>query len=193
MSTEAMRQQQLYENWLKRDTWLLRDEAVPLLLGLDPTSADPAHSGIAGLWETVRVAVEEGELAVYNRQAPAGSWSVAPAAVYRWANRKALSLPAPFSELMEFILQTVKQDEAAHTEADSGHSFNVDNENILGAALAVINAFPEDCLKFGGGIDIHRTIALMDQYAVDLFGQDDMSYTYERIYDLLKIWIGRIR
>lgn len=192
ISTEDMQQQLLYEYWLKRDTWLLRDEAVPLLLGLDPARIELTATDITELWEQARSAAEEGELAVYNRQAPVESWSVAPEVVYRWAGNREIALPDPFSSLMEFILKTVQKDESVRIQDDSeAVSFNAGNEVILGAALAVINAFPELCRKGDGSIDIRATILKMHEHAGVLFGSEEPELTYERIYDLLKNWTGK--
>lgn len=192
-NSEDQRQQLLYEYWLKRDTWLLRDEAVPLLLGHDPAQAEERDPEITELWEEVRLSVEEGELAVYNRQAPIESWSVAPETIYRWAGNREIVLPDPFSALMEFILKTVKKDESVRIQDDNeAVSFNAENEIILGAALAVVNAFPRTCRKEDGSIDIRGTILQMHDHAGTLFGTDSPDFTYERIYDLLKNWTGKI-
>lgn len=191
---KAMQQQLLYEYWLKRDTWLLRDEAAPLLLGLDPAQVDRNAPDISELWEKMRLSVEQGHLAVYNRQAPVDSWSVAPDVIYRWAGNRDISLPEPFSILMEFILKTVKKDESVHVNDDNeALSFNAENEIILGAALAVVNAFPDACSKKDGGIDIRATVLQMHEHAEILFGVEEPEFSYERIYDLLKNWTGKLK
>lgn len=192
--TDDLQQQLLYEYWLKRDTWSLCREAVPLLLGYDPDSTDPESSGVAVLRDKVQAAAEEGELSIYNRQGPLETWAVAPAVIYRWATRRGMILPAPFTALMEFIMKTVKWDEAGTTEADdAGLSFSAENEIILGAALAVQNAFPDKCRNADGGIDIRSTIIQMDREAQALFGREELGFTYERVYDLLKNWLDKIR
>lgn len=193
INTEDMQQQLLYEYWLKRDTWLLRDEAVPLLLGLDPARIERTASDITELWEQARSAAEEGELAVYNRQAPVENWSVAPEVIYRWAGNREIPIPEPFSSLMEFILKTVQKDESVRIQDDNeAVSFNAGNEIILGSALAVINAFPELCRKGDGSIDIRATILKMHEHAGVLFGSEEPEFTYERIYDLLKNWTAKL-
>lgn len=194
INSEDLQQQLLYEYWLKRDTWLLRDEAVPLLLGHDPTQTDHNAPEITELWEKVRLSAEEGELVVYNRQAPLETWSVTPAGLYRWAGNRDIALPEPFSALMEFILQTVKKDESVRMqEGNEALSFNAENEIILGAALAVVNAFPRACRKEDGSIDIRGTILQLHEHAATLFGSEDPGFTYERIYDLLKNWTDKLR
>lgn len=194
IDNEDLRQQLLYEYWFKRDTWLLRREAVPLLLGLDPERVDHNEPEIAGLWETIRQSVEEGSLTVFNRQAPVESWSVTPEAVYRWAGDRAMPLPEPFSSLMEFILKTVKkEDSVRQTENHEAESFNEENETILGAALAVINAFPEACRKKDGSIDVRKTILQINDHANVLLGREDLGFTYERVYDLLKNRTDKLR
>lgn len=192
MRTDEMQQQLLYEYWLKRDTWSLRDEAVPLLLGLDPASADPEEPAVQETWDSVKSDVKENRLSIYNRQAPADSWSVAPAVIYRWASENNIPLPAPFSELMEFILQAVKREGQSDVMEDEGSRFNAENESILGAALALINRFPDACFESDGGIDIHKTIILMKEHATDLFGTPGPEFSYERVYDLLKRWADRL-
>ena len=37
---EKLSQQLFYEKWSTRDEWLLKDEAIPLVLGLDPEQTE---------------------------------------------------------------------------------------------------------------------------------------------------------
>lgn len=186
---DDLAQQKLYEKWLKKERWRLRDEAVPLLAGVDP-EAPEGSAALDGLWRQLENAVRGGGLAVEDADAAPETWTAAPAAVYRWAVAAGLGVPEPFRALMEFILQAVQTqpvDEAADPSA-----FHAGNEDLLGAALSVLAAFPEQCRRRNGGVDIRKVIVLMHEHAPQLFGAGELPYSYERAHDLLQARIKRL-
>ena len=46
---DRVRLQRLYEKWVVKETWLLHDEAIPLLLAIDPTPV-----WISGRWANMQ-------------------------------------------------------------------------------------------------------------------------------------------
>ena len=183
-------QQKLYEKWLKEDRWLLYSQALPLLSGLDPEATKGPVA--EDLWEKMAAAVTNAELVVEDAGAAPEQWVASPRAVYRWAASSGTAVPEPFRILMEFILQTVPAETSSRARGNVEADFHTDNEKILGAALSVLCAYPEQCLARDGNFDIRKIIILMHEHAGELFGTDGLEYSYERVHDLLKSRIKKL-
>jgi hypothetical protein len=188
---DELAQQKLYETWLKKDHWRLRDEAVPLLAGVDPETGGEDEQ-LAALWQELAAAVAAGSLRVDNPGAEPSLWTASPRAVYRWVADAGRPVPEAFRNLMEFILQTVKQDPLSAPGDGAETDFYAGNEAILGAALSVLAAWPDRCFTRNGGVDVRRVILLMHEHAGELFGSDGLEYSYERVYDLLQARIKKL-
>ena len=187
---DELAQQKLYEKWLKLDCWLLHSQALPLLSGLDPAATKGPVA--EDLWEKMAAAVTNAELIVKDAGAAPEQWAASPRAVYRWAASSGIAVPEPFRILMEFILQTVPAKTSPRARGNVETDFHTDNEKILGAALSVLGARPEQCLARDGNFDIRKMIILMHEHAGELFGTDGLEYSYERVHDLLKSRIKRL-
>jgi hypothetical protein len=152
-------QQLLYERWLKRPVWRLRQEAVPLLLGIDPEAW--ARGGVVPgstevqdrVWAAVHAAVMDRRgPRVIDGGADPDDWCVEPADLYRWASGRGLVLPQSFVALMDFILRTVKTPADAVAVAGTpseAHLASV-REQVLGAALNVLAKCPDQCYDAHG-------------------------------------------
>ncbi len=158
----ALGQQILYERWLKKPAWRLRDEAIPLLLGIDPeewrradgatgsTRLVEAHERV---WDAVRASVmDRAGLRVVDPDAAPADWCVEPAEIYRFASARGMVVPAPLTALMDFILRTVKpsarglQDQRGPDRRGRAEPFEPSvRERVLGAALNVLAKCPDEC------------------------------------------------
>lgn len=143
---EKMQQQLLYERWAVKDTWHLRTEALPLLLGMDPDKYQkneyrPDEETIKGLWQHATQCIEHGLLQVTNREQKRDEWRVEPLDIYQWAEISRLTVPDPLTAIMEFIGSTVMKSLR-----------DKDREKILGMALAVLATYPDRCRNAGGEI-----------------------------------------
>ena len=165
-----MNQQLLYEQWAVKDTWHLRDEALPLLYGMDPGSYKnnrgvlAEEEAIKGLWLHARQCIEHNLLRVANREQAPEEWRVEPLDIYQWAVVSRLQLPEPFVALMEFVGRTVKKSPQPVTpaaSADGGRlsaAFDDEREKVLGLALAVLASCPEQCRNAAGEVTAGRIL-----------------------------------
>lgn len=165
---EKLQQQLLYERWAVKDTWHLRTEALPLLLGMDPDKYKKNNNSLAdeeaikGLWRHATQCIEHGLLHVTNRAQKTANWQVEPIDIYQWAVISRLQVPEPLVAIMEFVGRSVKKSETSGVRAfaltpgmDGGRissAFDADREKVLGMALAVLAAFPEKCRNENGEI-----------------------------------------
>jgi len=172
---EKMNQQLLYERWVVKDTWNLRDEALPLLYGIDPgtyvkgSDSCAAEEAIQGLWQHAQQCIEHDLLPVTNREHHADDWKVEPLAIYQWAVISRMQLPEPFVTLMDFIGRTVKKPSSSPVPAhgpDGGQisaAFDEDREKVLGMALAVLAKTPERCRNAEGKVAAELIIKVMKE------------------------------
>lgn len=151
--------QLLFESWIKRETWLLRRDGLALLAGVDPEAAAELGSKTVAqaeeaLWSLLREAVAAGTLRPLNPEAAPGDWRVTPAALYDWACRQGIPLPEAYTNLMRFILkvlggEAVPAGPAPTPEAPEAGA----REAVLGAALALVATYPEQCRGEEGWIE----------------------------------------
>jgi hypothetical protein len=144
-------QQILYERWLRRPEWRLRDEAVPLLLGMAPEEWPAARSGPdeARVWAAIQAAVTAGGLRIASPGALPEDWGVEPGELCRWATGQRIVLPAPFVTLIDFIRRAVKSPLVEMAEPAETHRASV-REQVLGAALNVLVKCPDECYDAHG-------------------------------------------
>jgi hypothetical protein len=158
---EKLQQQLLYERWAIKDSWHLRTEALPLLLGMDPdkyqrNEYSQAEDTIKELGQHAVQCIEQGLLHVTNRAQKTDDWQVEPLDIYQWAVIGRLSVPDPLVSIMDFIGRTVKKSPRSiqHAESPDGVQisavFDDEREKVLGMALAVLATYPDRCRNSGG-------------------------------------------
>jgi len=205
-SNEHIEVQRLYERWICKKSWLLKDQAIPLLLGQDPdidNNEDKFNSMHEELWLHVKTCAEKGLLApLINQQDESDKWEVSPEVIYRWASISRMDLPHEFTNLMDFVLTTVKKDIPADeftnfsNIADAQGEKNItkhslDKEKILGATLAILASDYEYCLNEKGKLKAEKIIKLINEKSDLLFGNDKPSLSTAVCKDMLDTWLNK--
>ncbi len=141
--------QVLYEDWLGREAWHLAHEGLPLLVGVDP-AAWPSHVARHALDGTAGALLAQlaGDLGC------AVDAAVAPARLGAWAREHGCHLPAPFAQVLEFIVR-VLPDAGGRLPADGAdaQAAAAERELLLGAALMLVTRFPQQCRDKHGFFD----------------------------------------
>lgn len=200
---EMLQLQTLYEKQVVRDTWLLRDEAIWLLSGIDPEQRNEADAEtrqhVGDLWEHARKCVDERLLAVVNREQKAEQWEVRPVDIYQWARISRVELPDVFSSLMEFVVNTIKPAGAESATASNNdgpdntvHQFDQDREAVLGMALAVLAAYPERCKSSSGRIKAQRIVEIINEKEQFWLGDRQTTMSLTAKHDLISKWLATI-
>ena len=84
--------QRLYEKWVVKEEWLVNEEAIPLLLGTDPTT-DFLTSEYKQLQNRIQTAISEGDIkTVTGSTETSDHIKVQPAIIYQWAMTNRLTL-----------------------------------------------------------------------------------------------------
>jgi len=199
---DRVQQQKLYEKWIIKKTWLLKDEAIPLLCGVNPESKMSSESDamqFAKLWEHAQQCVAQGLLSITETAAEPEKWQVQPQEVYKWAAISRVNIPEQLSGVMEFILSTVKNtdsDSSGHV-LDSNNPKNTDKigddkERVLGAALAILAAYPNQCRNNKGRVRANKIVEILEEKGEFWFGKGTPALSNTARLDLINRWLQTI-
>ncbi len=196
---DNIKQQKLYEKWAVKTSWHLKTQGIPLLLSMDPDNYsdsdidETTEKKYQDLWEHAQHCVEQDLLVVLNRESPADEWEAKPVDVYKWAAISRVALPEQLTSLMEFVMMSLLStvDTASGpscAKSQSEAAYNSDKENILGAALAMLATYREECTNTKGRIRAENIVSLISKNESMLFDKaPDLSAT--AAVDLVNKWI----
>ena len=197
---DKIRLQKLYEKWAVKETWHLKSQGIPLLLSIDPeiysdSSVDEANEQkYQDLWKHAQHCVEQDLLLVLNRESPVDEWEAKPIDVYKWAAISRVDLPEQLSNLMEFVMMAVLSTVNSSGDSSAGKSrkeasYNSDKEHILGAALAMLATYPEQCVNKKGRLRAEKIISLINENEGSLFAGKAPDLSATAAIDLINKWI----
>lgn len=194
----SITQQKLYEKWAIKKSWHLKNQAIPLLLGIDPENLfvsskdEVTEQKHLDLCKHAQHCVEQGLLSVINRESPIDEWQVEPIDIYRWASISRVKLPEQLSTLMEFIVISMP-DITLGSFSDKQYEINheKDKEYILGAALAMLVTYPEQCRDKNKCVKAEKIISLISKYKNILFGHEIPYLSTTIGLELIERWIRR--
>lgn len=203
LGEDRVKRQRYYEAWACRESWLIYEEALPLLVndaeqaGSDDGTNDTGgeqDSNINSLWEHIQQCVKQGlPPDIINPADPPESWRAEPVEIYRWAVAARQPIPDDLEGLLAFVSTAVKRDSGIikpSAQGQSGESErDVDGrhlarEQVLDAMLCLAlreimnaQAIDADALR----------VRILDQLynsAEFLFGQPEPPLTRPALHDL---------
>ncbi|MCG8379194.1 MAG: hypothetical protein MI865_06950 [Proteobacteria bacterium] len=194
---DNLTKQRLYEKWSCKDTWILHDEGLPLLLGIDPESAvlpdDELTNKLDDLRSHAQECVIKKLLPVTNSENNAKEWKVKPADLYSWATISRISVPSELCVLMDFILQTVKPVDIykkTDTSADNNDAiYQKHREIVLGAATSLLVNVPESCRNSKGRIKSHLITNQIIENEEQWFGSEKPLLAASAMNDLIDSYL----
>jgi len=197
---DNIKQQKLYEKWTVKTSWHLKNQAIPLLLSMDPEKYldvdfdEVTEKKYQDLWAHAQHCVDQGLLFVLNKENPADEWEAKPIDVYKWAAISRVELPEQLTALMEFVMTTLLSTVDISTGSpgeniQSEASYNSDKERILGAALAMLAAYPEQCMNKKGRVRAENIISLINKNGAELFAEETPDLSSIAAIDLINKWI----
>lgn len=201
---DVLKLQLLYEKWTVKDTWLIKNEALILLAGLDPEKTDYFErtdiQSINDLWLHAQACVQQGLLNVLNHENEPDQWRVQPIEIYRWAKISRISIPDNLSKLMDFISATVKyqgnKSESHASDNNSGihaaEKFDRDREKVLGMAVAILAAYPDQCRNSNGSVKVDKLIRIIKEKEIYWLGDEKIQLTPAAMRDLLDKWLKTV-
>ena len=197
---DRITQQKLYEKWAVKSSWHLKNQAIPLLLSIDPeiystSSCDEVtEQKYQDLWEHAQHCVEQGLLFIINRERPAEEWEAKPIDVYKWAAISRVELPVQLSALMEFVMMSLVStatidNDSLDNRKQNDISYYKDKERILGAALAMFVTYPERCRNKKGLVSAENIVSLINENESVLFAEETPGLSTTACIDLINKWI----
>ncbi len=199
--SDRITQQKLYEKWAVKNSWHLKDQAIPLLLSMDPEifenlmHDETSKKKYDDLWLHAQHCVEQGLLAVNNRTSAAIDWKAAPVDVYKWAAISRVQLPEQLTFLMEFVLKSlmpVNDEKPTGSSAQNESTYDKGKESILGAALAMLVAYPERCMNKKGRVRSENILLLINENESVLFDDDLPDLSSTASLDIINQWLNKI-
>ena len=164
-SEKKINKQKLYEEWCKKEKWLLQNEALLLLFSIDPSSSDTLDTNLLEKINNLKThandCVNKNLLSVINIDKPENEWEVRPIDLYQWATVSRINIPDEFNALMTFIVQSVKvvdDDSLNNNQKLEDEIYQLHKEIILGATTSLLINSPEKC-KDNHGICDTKLIA----------------------------------
>ncbi len=199
----SIEQQLLFEKWLKQEQWLLRSQALPLLLGAEPDEWQTflEAEGNAELEEAIWQRLERGvrnesSPRVENSHEPAEDWTVRPQDIHYWARTQAIAVASAFDMLISFVASSVKKEpeEVQVIGAEQFMASNTagDREMVLGAALALVCTFPEKCRDQHGWVDGYTLAQLIEEKGALVFEEKRPVLNTSEMAELLDQWIKKL-
>lgn len=133
--------QQRYEAWARRETWHLRYDAVPLVVGHDPSSW-PAYVEAN---DCATLADELSRELARDLGVDEGA-HIMPLAIRRWAQDTEVRLPVALSRLLDFIASVLPQGGPGDMAASEVELLRAqERETLLGAALMLVTRDQAAC------------------------------------------------
>jgi len=191
---DHLKLQKLYERWICKDKWLLQQEGIPLLLGINPEtniSGNEASVKIDELWAHAQECVHKKLLSVVNLDISDDNWEVLPVDLYRWAMVSRIPVPDEFSTLIAFVIQTVKPEQVRHaqTVVEKDAILQKHKEIVMGAATSLLVNASGQCLDDKGKVSAIRISRLIFENKKEWFGQDDPLLTKSAMTELISDYI----
>ena len=178
-------QQLLYEHWEGQERWPLDPVALALLVGVAPAQWT-AHV------DTLDLAAEAEQLRarMLTTLALDAQQVTTPLALRAWAHSQGAALPAAAEALLDFVARTLPGLTAQLPQINPPDAPSTDKEVVLGAALALVTRFTEDCLDNERMFDGARIARLMLSQAALWFPDRPPPMDEQAIAQLVEHYIS---
>ena len=194
-------QQKIYEKWIKQDEWQLREQGLPLAIGLDPDKWTELFdlSGFKELeqaaWEALeKLSPTEDGPNILNLDDETGKWKVDPSEFYRWLNQQGITVPDALDSLMQFVMNIVKKStEPAMDGSDPASGVSQirssDREKVLGAAFNLVSKEPDACRDDSGLTNGKALAEMIAAQSVLWFESSKPPMSVDKMGEFLEKWL----
>ena len=191
---EKISTRRLYEQWACKETWMLYNEAIPLLLGIEPDKKidvdDERKNEIEELFLHAQDCVNKKLLSVINSEKNEKEWQVRPIDLYRWATISRIVVPDELNDLMQFVMQTIKnpvphKDQVIESDSRDA-SYQKHREIVLGAAMSLLVNSPGTCVNSKGKVKGNLIAKQILTNKKQWFGEEESLLAESAITDLIE-------
>ncbi|MFK8068240.1 MAG: hypothetical protein AB8D52_08345 [Gammaproteobacteria bacterium] len=193
-------QQKIYEKWIKEEEWQLREQGIPLAIGLDPEKWKELFK-LAGFeeveeaaWEAIKKLTPTGEGPnVLNPEEEVEKWKVNSTEFYRWLNQQGISVPDALDSLMQFVMTIVKKPVSEAMASDQAGLFpqtrSSDREKVLGAAFNIVSKEPNACRDDSGLTNGSKLAEMIAAQSVLWFESSKPPMSVKDMSEFLEKWL----
>ena len=196
-SEKKINKQKLYEEWCKKEKWLLHNEALLLLFSIDPSSSDTLDANLLEKINSLKChandCVNKNLLPVINIEKPENEWEVRPIDLYQWATVSRISTPDEFNALMTFIVQSVKvvdDNSLNNNQKLKDKIYQLHKEVILGATTSLLINSPEKCKDNHGIFDAELIVEKIIQNEKQWFDNSKSKLSKPEMIKLINHYIN---
>jgi hypothetical protein len=194
---DALRQKRLFEHWSQREEWLLRKEAIPLLIGQAPANwetmldGDGVRQAEAAAWENLKAGIIlHGRPRIQNPTSAEEEWRIQPTTLVPWARSVGVAVPEYLETLLQFIFSVVKKPavpQDASAVVSQGQAVN--RERVLGAALNILAKCPEQCHDEYGFVSGQSIVKLIRQQSMRWFDAPEPPMNADEMAAFIDKWL----
>lgn len=178
-------EQMLYERWVGEEQWPLAPVAMALLIGVAPERW-LSHVAALGM-ENEAAQLQDCLVSALARD---GAQVTTGLRLRAWAHGQGVALPAAAEHLLDFVARTLPHMAVDMPPAVDAGSHATDKEAVLGAALALVTRFTEDCLDEERMFDGKRIARLMVAQSALWFADAPPRMSEQAIAELVEHYIS---
>lgn len=196
-------QQKMYEKWIRLDEWRLRDQGLPLALGVDPVQwaslleMTEIKDLVDKTWQAFsELSMSVSGMGVINTDNHSDEWNVSPGVFYRWLVAQGITVPDALDALMQFVMTVVKKPDSLidnatlyDQAATAPGSRSSDREKVLGAAFNIVSKEPDACRHESGLTDGRALAEMIAAQSIRWFDSPTPPLSVARMGDLLEKWL----
>lgn len=175
----------LYERWVGEEQWPLAPVAVALLVGVAPERWQE-HVKSLGMASEARQLQDH----LLSDLATDGAQVTSSLRLRAWAQGQGVAMPAVAESLLDFVSRTLPRLAIEAPVAATAAPRATDKEAVLGAALALVTRFTEDCLDDERMFDGARIARLMLAQSALWFGDGPPRMSEQAIAELVEHYIS---
>lgn len=170
------------------DTWLLNSEAIPFLLGVEPSqwiNIKGMHLKFIRELAPLIKASAGMTLKVINPDAKEKDWRVKPKEFVKWLHSKGIRPRQELEEVLKLkFTKNVVKEESSYSDHPNAEHHAQKRQKVLEAALAILANYPEQCMDKGkvSGTVIAR---IMEEKSPLWFKNDDIPLSARKVRDLI--------
>ncbi|MCC6710417.1 MAG: hypothetical protein IT492_22895 [Gammaproteobacteria bacterium] len=175
----------LYERWVGAEQWPLAPVAVALLVGVAPERWQE-HVESLGMASEARQLHD----CLVSDLATDGAHVTSGLRLRAWAQGQGVAMPAAAETLLDFVARTLPRLAIETPLAAAAATRATDKEAVLGAALALVTRFTEDCLDEERMFDGARIARLMLAQSALWFADGPPRMSEQAIAELVEHYIS---
>jgi hypothetical protein len=176
-----------YKHYVKLDSWLLYEEALPISAGVHPHAWDAVRD-LYPNWEArlrpIMKSAVSISLPLINPDAKERRWRVKPKDFVKWLHSKELWPRKELEEALGIEHKAKSKKKTDYSDHPNAEHNAQKRQKVLEAALAILAAFPDQCRK-GDKVSPAEIARIMEEKSPIWFGNEDIPLSERGVRELI--------